>query len=71
MNRQITIWEHEQAEKLLAELNGMVGSKTPTPSEFRDWNMRARTFLVFAACQRIANGDLESTGLSAAKESSL
>ena len=63
MNRYVTQWEHEQASKLLDELNEMVGSKSPTPRQYQDWNSRAQIFLVFAACRRIGNGDMESVGL--------
>jgi hypothetical protein len=55
--------EKSQALKLLRELNRKVGSHSPSPHEYQDWNMRARTFLVFAACRRIANGDLGAVGL--------
>jgi len=56
-------WEKDKAQELLNELNGMVGSRTPTPRQYRDWNMRAQTFLMFAACMHIGNGRQESVGL--------
>lgn len=67
VHRHVTLWERDTARKLLGELDGMVGSKTPTVREFQDWNMRAQTFLVFAACRRIGNGDLQSAGFPAQK----
>jgi len=55
--------EKARALRLLRELNRKVGSHTPTPRECQDWNMRARTFLVFTACRIIADGHAEMVGL--------
>lgn len=55
--------EKARALRLLRELNRKVGSRTPTPREYRDWNMRARTFLLFTACRMIADGQAGKVGL--------
>jgi hypothetical protein len=54
--------EKARALRLLRELNRKVGCHTPTPREYRDWNMRAQTFLVFTACRMIADGQAEKVG---------
>lgn len=55
--------EKARALRLLKELNRKTGSHTPTPREYRDWNMRAQAFLVFTACRMIADGHPEMVGL--------
>lgn len=51
MNQTAEQWEKDQAQKLLAELSAATASKTPTPLELQDWNIRAQTLLTFAACR--------------------
>ncbi len=60
MNQTPEQREKEQAQKLLAELGGMAASRTPTPRELQDWNIRAQTLLTFAACRLAVSGNHKS-----------